>query len=379
MGSSRRKRPQASVFTPINAIHNDLFAGKDGTMLPGASPVPGVPVGPGVPAGSAGGPGVPTIPGVPGYSGADGDTNLAQSPSKDNDDNVQYSPVGSNNTSLNNSPTPYNNNNNANNEVNKDDEDDNRNGITDEEEAFEIHAAPDTRNKTMVVNNYFSVGIDSKVLLDFHNMRNNHPGLFASQFVNLAWYGGIGLKAMVEPYSTLKKVVSVMVDGEPLRIRKSIKAIVLLNIPSYGGGTNPWVSKMKDKSVQSIADGYIELVGLKGSAHIDAIQAKMASGVRLGQARVVEFCIYKPVHGQADGEPFFVGPAVLRFDLFNRANMLFNSVGDPKDKKRQKLIGNGIRPGTLPHKEEPTTTTTSLATSPISKRATPRKGKDKKG
>ena len=37
---------------------------------------------------------------------------------------------------------------------------------------------------TKVMNNYMGIGVDAKVSLDFHNMRNSFPDWFRSQFGN---------------------------------------------------------------------------------------------------------------------------------------------------------------------------------------------------
>lgn len=43
---------------------------------------------------------------------------------------------------------------------------------------------------TKVMNNYMGIGVDAKVSLDFHNMRNSFPDWFRSQFGNK-----VGLRA----------------------------------------------------------------------------------------------------------------------------------------------------------------------------------------
>jgi len=190
--------------------------------------------------------------------------------------------------------------------------------------------------KDMLINNYFSIGIDSKVALSFHTLRNNHPQLFSSKFVNMAWYGGIGVKTMIEPYSDLTKVAVMKVDGKIVPIPRGIKAIILLNIPSYAGGTDPWGLA---KPRQSINDKIIEIVGLRGAAHVGAISAKVSSGVRIGQGSELSFFLRDIVHAQVDGEPFFIGPTSFKVEFFNQANMLFNDHGDANSARLNRLCG----------------------------------------
>ena len=42
------------------------------------------------------------------------------------------------------------------------------------------------------MNNYFGVGVDAKVAMDVHHMRESHPRWFLSQMGNKLWYGGLG-------------------------------------------------------------------------------------------------------------------------------------------------------------------------------------------
>lgn len=50
-------------------------------------------------------------------------------------------------------------------------------------------------DKEYVVNNYFSIGFDSQVMLDFHEQRHSSPGLFVHPVVNKAVVGVHGMSA----------------------------------------------------------------------------------------------------------------------------------------------------------------------------------------
>jgi diacylglycerol kinase (ATP) len=45
-----------------------------------------------------------------------------------------------------------------------------------------------------VMNNYFGIGIDAKISLDFHMKREEHPEKCRSRAKNYMWYGVLGSK-----------------------------------------------------------------------------------------------------------------------------------------------------------------------------------------
>jgi hypothetical protein len=89
--------------------------------------------------------------------------------------------------------------------------------------------------------NYFSLGLDSHVSLDFDALRRSRPQLFMSQLVNKLWYGVLGLKAFLQqPELELADSISLECDGQPVLIPAGTQGLVVLNVDSYAGGSRVW-------------------------------------------------------------------------------------------------------------------------------------------
>lgn len=92
-----------------------------------------------------------------------------------------------------------------------------------------------------MMNNYMSIGVDAEVALEFHNLRNEQPELFTSQFINKFWYTHYGFKAtLLSQISDLRNVVTLVVDQKEVLLPPGVGGIMILNLPSYAGGANLW-------------------------------------------------------------------------------------------------------------------------------------------
>ncbi len=58
-------------------------------------------------------------------------------------------------------------------------------------------ACRDKMEEISVMNNYFGIGIDAKISLDFHNKREESSRL-PSRAKNLMWYGMLGSRELVQ-------------------------------------------------------------------------------------------------------------------------------------------------------------------------------------
>ena len=58
----------------------------------------------------------------------------------------------------------------------------------------------DGERKEWVLNNYFSFGLDAKIALKFHEIREENPQLFKSRTINKGFYGTFGLQVIFFHY-----------------------------------------------------------------------------------------------------------------------------------------------------------------------------------
>jgi len=189
-----------------------------------------------------------------------------------------------------------------------------------------------------VINNYFSVGIDSKIALDFHRLRNSNPALFQSKYINYMWYGGLGFKNFFGTAVDLSEALTLQIDGNEKPLHK-VQALVFLNIPSIYGGASLWdESKENQKNKkQYINDKRIEVFGIKNATHLALLQSPgqvTGGGKFLGDGGHIRVTVKQNLPAQIDGEPFILDKCQFVISHFNQATLIYN----PKSKYKKTLI-----------------------------------------
>ncbi|KAL7064199.1 hypothetical protein AAHC03_05386 [Spirometra sp. Aus1] len=196
-------------------------------------------------------------------------------------------------------------------------------GRSDEEMKDEVKAAlhiqTNSPNSTednsflVIMNNYFGIGIDADLSLDFHNARSENPSKFNSRLHNKSVYFRIGLRKMVNRSSCkdLHKKIVIEADGKTLDL-PHLEGVVVLNILSWGGGANPWGLDKDDTFAKPTHyDGLLEVVGICGVLHMGQIYSGLRTGIRLAQAAHLKIILKSELPIQVDGEPFIQPPGQL--------------------------------------------------------------------
>ncbi|KAJ9510758.1 hypothetical protein QJQ45_027622 [Haematococcus lacustris] len=193
------------------------------------------------------------------------------------------------------------------------------------------------------LNNYLGVGIDAKVALEFHRIREAMPGFFRSQLGNKVWYTGIGAPDLLRrSCADLHLKLRLECDGVEVALPPDAEGLVITNIPCHMGGVYLWETGLPAPPIalppgaspdcqaaaanlttnrrQALADGLIEVVALGGVAHLGRLSLGLARAQRLCQCRSVALTTLTtlPMQSvgcgslQVDGEPWLQEPAQLQ-------------------------------------------------------------------
>uniref|UniRef100_A0A8C9U0C8 Diacylglycerol kinase n=1 Tax=Scleropages formosus TaxID=113540 RepID=A0A8C9U0C8_SCLFO len=177
-----------------------------------------------------------------------------------------------------------------------------------------------------VMNNYFGIGLDAKISLEFNNKRDEHPKKCSSRTKNMMWYGVLGTKELVQKtYKNLEQRVLLECDGVGMNL-PSLQGLAVLNIPSYAGGINFWGGTKEDNNfgAPSFDDKKLEVVAVFGSMQMAMSRVINLQHHRIAQCRQVKITILgdEGVPVQVDGEAWVQPPGIVKIVHKNRAQML---------------------------------------------------------
>ncbi|XP_074962557.1 diacylglycerol kinase delta-like isoform X3 [Phalacrocorax aristotelis] len=205
-----------------------------------------------------------------------------------------------------------------------------------------------------VMNNYFGIGLDAKISLEFNNKRDEHPKKCSSRTKNMMWYGVLGTKELLQrTYKNLEQRVQLECDGVPISL-PSLQGIAVLNIPSYAGGINFWGGTKEDNNfgAPSFDDKKLEVVAVFGSIQMAVSRVINLQHHRIAQCRMVKITIRgdEGVPVQVDGEAWIQPPGIIKIQHKNRAQMLTrdrafeNTLKSWEDKQKGESYRAAARP-----------------------------------
>lgn len=179
----------------------------------------------------------------------------------------------------------------------------------------------------MYMNNYLGVGVDAKVALEFHGIRESHPQWFQSQIGNKIVYTGMGALDVVGAIGDqldLSSKVSLVCDGEHIELPKGSQGVLIVNIASYMGGINIWEQSdgKIEKKKQSMNDGKLEVLAVYGSFHLGKLTVGLSRATRIAQASRIEIKTMEKIPMQIDGEPFRQDPCDIDITWSSHTKML---------------------------------------------------------
>ena len=115
------------------------------------------------------------------------------------------------------------------------------------------------------MNNYLGIGVDAKVALDFHRLREQFPAWFRSQMGNKAWYTGVGAK----------DILGGAIGAAPRSLLSKLQARLLLQCAM--GGTESPPSKTGSQHA-ALSGGFLHA---SAREHVRKIQCSMQPGAGL--------------------------------------------------------------------------------------------------
>ncbi|EGG18313.1 diacylglycerol kinase [Cavenderia fasciculata] len=210
------------------------------------------------------------------------------------------------------------------------------------------------QDKMIVMNNYFSIGLDAHIALGFHEARNANPKLFIGRTINKMWYGKIGLGEFVsKSFVRLHDVLELVVDERVIDIDPAIEGIMIINVNNYAGGADLWKGKRPNHlQPLEIDDGKIELVGVTGVAHMGTVISGMASPIKIAQGHSISIRYKAPANPkkikhtriavQVDGEPFKVHDCSISITFQRKVSMLVKKGFHTKSHHDNENVDNNL-------------------------------------
>ena len=141
--------------------------------------------------------------------------------------------------------------------------------------------------------NYWSVGIDARIVARFHDTRQRHPRLVRGSLTNRVVYAALGAATRSPLLAGWSRATYPGLSPSP----PWASSLVMASIPSYAGGVRLCRGQQCD-------DGLAEVVALAQGVALGLVTAGWRRPLRLGSVRGLRIEIDRPGAMQCDGEPF---------------------------------------------------------------------------
>jgi diacylglycerol kinase (ATP) len=157
--------------------------------------------------------------------------------------------------------------------------------------------------------NYWSMGIDARIVARFHQLRRRYPRLVRGSVTNRLLYAALGLSARADALPA-----SVRLPGmRPLP--SWANTVVMSNIPSYAGGARLCADQHYD-------DGKAEVVVLGHGVVLGLATAGWKRPHHLTDVTSLQVVLSRPTAMQCDGEPFRAPSGSYRIALAGQVRVL---------------------------------------------------------
>ena len=172
--------------------------------------------------------------------------------------------------------------------------------------------------------NYMSFGLDAAIALEFHDRRKRDPRKFSSPLKNKLMYLNESRKYLNDfarsKMWNLGSYIRLICDGEDLTDSiRTCHTLLVLNIPGYASGTNPWgksssntaagnssqtiIIQKDSDSFEQISTSSIEIIDLPGNTH-EVYELISFSDCPSDQINLQNLTTYTNVAGRFDRQDF---------------------------------------------------------------------------